>query len=191
MATSGGCVMEAKKSVVFVEGEGSNELRQGFAKLFKKEVKIIMGGARSETIKKFLNAEKVYSPQDYAGFYLLIDLDRPPAASDEREEDPLCELKKDGLETYAGRVFYMIQEMEGWFYSQPALLSVYFKQKINCPPFWQGITNPSDKLREDTRKINPKRPYHKVQDGGKILQLLDRSALMRDSVDFEGLMTVI
>lgn len=180
---------KAKKSVVFIEGD--DDLRKGFAKLFAKDVKIVMGGSRSETIKKFQKAGDAYSLKEYAGFYLLIDLDRHPAASDELKEDPLYELRQDKLESYTGRVFYMIQEMEGWFYSQPAVLLDYYKKPIACPAFWQGISNPSDKLRDDTRKIDPKRAYHKVKDGAKLLEKLDRKKLEGDSVDFRGLMNAI
>ena len=76
---------------------------------------ISMGDGKSQTIRKFLNAE---------GSKLLCDLD---AAASEIEND----LKKNGLSEHKDFVYYMIQEMEAWFISQPEILDKFYAKKIS------------------------------------------------------------
>ena len=163
--------MVAKKVILFVEGEPNSpngDLRMGLSKLLSQKLqgklpKIIIGGGfsqggKSQTIQKFrtnkLNADLTL---------LLVDLDKPEI---EREND----LKLENLEDYQNNVFYMIQEMESWFLSQPAALDKFYgldnyKKKISDKiPKKKAteIEHPDEELMRIT-KNSKKGEYHKIK----------------------------
>ena len=95
----------------------NGSLRVAFYKLLSKEIqedlipKILMGNGKNESIKKYFSSSEVAS--------LLIDLDNEELF---REKD----ISDNSLQDHRDYVFYMIQEMEAWFLSQPDLLNSYY-----------------------------------------------------------------
>lgn len=187
--------MEAKKVILFVEGEPNSpngDLRQGFSKLLVQKLKgkmpkIIMGGGylqggKSQTIHKF-KTNKLEADM----FLLLIDLDKPESeVSKDLEENSLTD-KKDN-------VFYMIQEMESWFLSQADILDTFygidgFGKKVSEKIVKKRITdiaNPDEELIKITK--NTKRgQYHKIRHAVELLKLLDATKLENDFTDFKRL----
>lgn len=120
-----------KEYVLFVEGGDSKnrrgDLSPGFAKLHEKKLKarpkIQMCGGQNDAAKTFLNAEITDKVKKK---FLLIDLDKPES---EREHV----LKSLKLSEAKENVFFMIQETEAWFFSQPEFLREHFGEKISEP----------------------------------------------------------
>lgn len=135
-----------------------------------------MGEGKTQAIKKFKNNKLGRTS------LLLIDLD----TSDENTDSVL---KENQLYEHKNCIFFMIQEMEAWFLSQPAMLDKYYKDKISkkipAKPA-KDIDDPSDLLANITRNTK-KGKYHKVQDGTQLLQLLDADKLENDFPDFKAL----
>ena len=174
-----------KRVYLFIEGSASTSngnLREGFSKLLEKKVSgkmptISMGDGKSQTIRKFLNAE---------GSKLLCDLD---AAASEIEND----LKKNGLSEHKDFVYYMIQEMEAWFISQPEILDKFYAEKIStklAKKDAQLFTEP-DKELERITKPTKKGKYHKVSHGAELLKLLDANILYNTFSDFKRLVDAL
>ncbi len=184
----------AAKKILFIEGEPNplnGDLRQGFAKLLEKRVKgklprIILGDGKSHTVDKFKN-----NNLEAKAFLLLIDLDKP---STEREQD----LEEYELSDYRANVFYMIQEMEGWFISQPSILDIFYgvvdkgkkvsekltKQKP------EEISDPKGELKRATK--NSKRgEYKEIKHAVELLKMLDAEKLGKDFLDFEELVKTL
>lgn len=168
---------------LFIEGTSNEEngkLAQGFHKLLLQKLKgkmprIKMANGKSEAVQTFKKSK--LSPDKY----LLVDLDAP-------EENRTEDIRKNDLETENSRCFYMIQEMEAWFLSQPGILDTYFKSKISIKikrPA-KEIPNPDEFLQSIT-KSTPKGTYHKVEDGTALLQMLDANQLMQTFNDFSAL----
>ncbi|MCD4665211.1 MAG: DUF4276 family protein [Bacteroidales bacterium] len=115
-----------KSKVLIIEGTTDTRngiLRQGFHKLLEQKLKgkmprIVMGDGKNQAIDKFLHSVNNKTP------HLLIDLDGPKS---KRYED----IKKNNLSKNSDIVFYMIQEMEAWFLSQPEILDNYYHIKIS------------------------------------------------------------
>lgn len=162
------------KCILFIEGTSNTNngsLKMGFNKLLSQKLgrkmpRIIMAEGKSIAVKKFkkstLSDEK----------YLLVDLDAPPP---EKAKD----LEKNKLLTEEEIVFYMIQEMETWFISQPKILDKFYKTNISTKlpqkqP--QSIKEP-DKLLMRLTKNTAKGTYHKVNHGTQLLELLDAEKL--------------
>lgn len=172
---------------LFIEGTANEEngkLAQGFHKLLVQKLqgkmpRIKMANGKSETIQTFKKSQ--LSPDKY----LLIDLDAP-------EEQKNTDLKTNDLETDATRCFYMIQEMEAWFLSQPDILDVHFRAKISDkikrPPM--EIPHPDVFLQKIT-KDSPKGIYHKVEDGTALLEKLNADQLMHSFNDFSELVKML
>lgn len=170
--------------ILFIEGTDdttNGTLGQGFYKLLSQRLKgrmpkINMGEGKSQTIKKFKNNK--FSRLSY----LLIDLDEP-----EENKEPV--LSSNQIFENKNFVFFMVQEMEAWFLSQPAMLDKYYNEKISkklpAKPA-KDIEKPSDFLQNITR-LTKKGKYHKVQDGTRLLELLDASKLEEDFPDFKSL----
>ncbi|MDX2246938.1 MAG: DUF4276 family protein [Bacteroidia bacterium] len=186
--------MATKKVILFVEGESNSpngDLRQGLAKLLEKKLggklpSIKLGDGKSQTIKKFL---KNRLPCDLS--LLLVDLDKP---ADEIEQD----LKEYGLLLRRDDVFYMIQEMESWFLSQPEILDRFYGQDNNGKKVSDKLTqknpieypHPDEEIQRLT-KHTKKGGYHKIKHGVELLKLLDAAKLEDDFNDFKRLITRI
>lgn len=180
----------AIKKILFIEGEPlspNGDLRQGISKLlaqllFKKLPKIILGGGKTFTIDKFKN-NKLQADMSL----LLIDLDKP---ENEIEND----LKENNLVNSREDVFYMIQEMESWFLSQPEILDFFYGKDLNhklisekiIKKNAQDFSNPDDELKKLTR--NTKRgEYHKIKHAIELLKLLDAKKLQDEFSQFKKL----
>ncbi len=185
-------VNRSKKDAVFliIEGESKTDngnLREGFSKLLEQVLgnqnkpRIIMGNGKGQAIDLFLNTLTYQSEKSC----LLIDLD---GIENQKEDD----LKKNDLEKRKSTVFYMIQEMESWFFSQPEIIDQYYgctvatKYKNKDP---KSINSPDQELMEIARKAGHKtrREYHKVRHGLELLLLLDAKKLENDFEDFKKL----
>lgn len=177
--------MSGKNSkALFIEGESSEaiaSLRQGFNKLFTqllagKMPKIYMGDGISTTIRKFKKNQRE------GVSFLLIDLDAPEAEMEQR----FAELD---LSDYQGRVFWMVQEMESWFLSQPEVVDKIYGKGVSNQlkqkrP--QTITKPSAELMELT-KSTKKGKYSKVRHAVEFLENLDATQLKKDFPEFKRL----
>ncbi|MDX2284472.1 MAG: DUF4276 family protein [Bacteroidia bacterium] len=166
-------------SVLFIEGtsDSSNgDLRRGYRKLIGQAAvrtmpRIVMGGNKPETIRKFL--KHTFPAQGL----LLIDLDAPEAAL----EHQLAEL---GLQDQRHFAFFMIQEMEAWFLSQPGILADYYQdpgiasRMTRRPP--REVPDPKAEMQHLTRKHPAKGAYHAVRDGTELLARLNLAQLRQD-----------
>ncbi len=175
---------------LFIEGappcESTGNLRQGFEKLFKKKLqgkspRIVLSGDKNATIDKFLNNRFPETP------FLLIDLD---AAEEARNKD----LEAHKLSNNTEAVFYMIQEMESWFLSQPEMLDEYYRPKPGANPVSQKCSSrpaaekpdPKEELKRVT-KNSLKGPYHNTKHAVDLLMMLDADKLTTDFPDFKKL----
>ena len=160
-------------------------MRQGFDKLLEQKLKnrkpkLKLGGGKSETIRKF----KTNGEADLN--LLLIDLDKPES---EIEKD----LKDNDLLDDRDNVFYMIQEMESWFISQPNVLDEHYPKDLSGKlisskipkKHASEIENPDEKLKSWTKGY--KHPYHKIKDAVLLLQKLDANQLEKDFPEFDRL----
>jgi len=176
------------RKILFIEGtqdRSNGTLRQGFHKLLRQLLKgnmprIIMGNGKSQAIKKF--KKNKLSPMGY----LLIDLDA------EKTQKELS-LEQAGLLHHKDMVFFMIQEMEAWFISQPAILDAYYNKPISAslpkaPP--QNIADPATLLKRMT-KDTQKGTYHKVKHGTALLELLDAHVLRTAFAEFDAMIRKI
>ncbi|HAN79037.1 MAG TPA: hypothetical protein DCQ31_15340 [Bacteroidales bacterium] len=191
--------MAAKKILLFVEGEPNSpngDLRKGLIDLLQKQLKgqlpkIIIGGGysqggKTQTVHKFktnkLNADIAL---------VLVDLDKP---ENEREND----LKELELLDVKDNVFYMIQEMESWFLSQPDVLDKFYgvdknkKQVSDKIPKKKpaDIEHPDEVLKRITEN-SQKGEYHKIKHAVELLKLLDADKLANDFIDFKNLIEKI
>jgi hypothetical protein len=181
--------MEAKV-ILFIEGESNSpngDLRQGFSKLLEQKLKgklpkIILGDGKSKAIDKFKNNQLKGDL-----FLLLVDLDK---SENERDSD----LLENQLTSQKDNVFYMIQEMESWFLSQPKILDEFYgidnqRKKVSeklPKKKASDFANPDEKLMELTKNTD-KGKYHKIKHGVELLKLLDATQLEKDFPDFKNL----
>lgn len=181
----------ALKKILFIEGESNSpngDLRQGFSKLLEKTLKnhlprIILGDGKSLTIDKFLH-KKLSGDV----FLLLIDLD---GIENTRSKD----LKENGLADIEDNVFYMIQEMESWFLSQPKILDQYYGVDNNGKKVSEKITkkksvdvaHPDLELKRLTR-YSKKGEYHKIKHAVELLKMLDSEVLKNEFTDYKRLL---
>ncbi len=172
---------------LFIEGTNNEEngkLAQGFHKLLFQKLegkmpRIKMANSKSEAIRTFKRSTLSNDK------YLLIDLDAPASQKNES-------IKDNGLSEDNHRCFFMIQEMEAWFLSQPHILDAHFRKKISVKikqPA-QDIANPDKFLRKIT-KGSPKGTYHKVEDGTALMQKLNAQKLMDEFEDFAALIKAL
>ena len=173
-----------KKKILIIEGtsdRSNGSLSQGFHKLFKKVlgnqgIKIIMGNGKDQAIRKF-KGKRLSEPT-----FLLIDLDRP-------EEDKGKELKSKNLQQQQAEVFFMIQEMEAWFISQPEIIEKYYGEPLKLPKRpAKEISKPTEELQKATKKTQ-KGKYHKVKDGTALLEMLDAARLRKYFTEFDDLVS--
>lgn len=173
---------------LFIEGtsdRSNGNLRQGFNKLLQKVLnkrmpRIIMGNSKEQTINKF-QKNKLDGDE-----YLLIDLDEEAS----KKED---QLEKLSLKTRENDIFFMIQEMEAWFLSQPQILDDYYGTNIsskiaNINP--KKIKDPVKLLEQHTHKTK-KGKYHKVKHGTGLLELLNPNQLSNDFEEFERMLNAL
>ena len=187
--------MAAKKIILFIEGEPNSpngDLRAGFTKLLSQKLegklpKIIIGGGysqggKSQTIQKY-KTNKLQCDLSL----LLVDLDKPET---EREKD----LETEGLLHSQADVFYMIQEMESWFLSQPEILDAFYgvdnlRKKVSEKlPKKKAteIEHPDEELKRIT-KSSKKGEYYKIKHGVELLKLIDANKVEIEFTDFKRL----
>ena len=174
------------KKVLIIEGtkdESNGILRQGFNKLLSQKLKgsmprIIMGEGKTQAIKKFKNY-RTGKP------FLLIDLDKPESQKEK-------EIEEKGFIQGSEYVYFMVQEMEAWFLSQPEILDSFYNEKIRNIPDRpaKDIPNPSDLLYRIT-KATKRGKYHKVAHAVELLQKLDANKLSTEFVDFRNLIETL
>jgi hypothetical protein len=178
------------KKLLFIEGAPNTpngDLRQGFTKLLSKRIegnlpKINLGGGKTQTIRKFLK-----NKFGAEAILMLIDLDR---AEEEKELDAI----EHGLAEYSQNVFYMVQEMESWFLSQPDVLDDFFgvdgnKKKVSDKLSKRKVTeipDPKSELKSITRG-SKRGEYHEIKHGVELLKLLDAGRLENTFTDFNVL----
>lgn len=174
---------------LYIEGtrDGTNgDLRKGFHQLLAQACKgnmprIVMGDDRKSTIDKFLT-----DPDKGSERLLLVDSDAFDTSETFRKEQ-IAQFKLQGK-----AVFFMIQEIEAWFLSQPATLDSYFKYQVSekiPQKDMREVDNPSDKLAELTRHASHR--YHKVRDGATLLEKLDMEELKDSFNDVENLVAAL
>jgi len=181
--------MEDKK-VLFIEGEpqtSNGNLRQGFENLLGKKLagklpRIRLGGGKKNVADQYLNNDfKRVS-------FLLFDLDGP-------EEKRKVDLQSHGLSNHGDNVFYMIQEMESWFLSQPDVLDSYYGKTITGKKISEIMTKqspaeiptPKKEMKKITQNLNKGKEYQEVKHATELLKRLDATKLENDFPDFKRL----
>jgi hypothetical protein len=189
------------KKKLFIEGttdDTNGDLATGFTTLFKQKLnekmpQIIMADGKGTTIDKFKNTVYPIRAGESIDRFLLVDLDgKEEQKQKDIEDNDLVKYHKDTKENdtpkYHNRCFYMIQEMECWFLSQPDVLKErYGNDLLNKIPKRNAseIDNPNEKLNEWLRPLG--KGYHKVKDGVRMLKLLNLEKLMTDFPDVKKL----
>jgi len=183
----------AAKKILFVEGEPNTpngDLRIGFSKLLGKKLtnlpKIVLGGGKKTTIDIFLNNK--YNAKSY----LLVDLD-------EKENYRIEDLKNNSLTEHHESVFFMIQEMESWFLSQPDILNKYYGKTVTGKEMSDVLTKknateisePKDEMKKITRNLNKGEKYHQISHAVELLERLDADKLEQDFPDFKRLIETL
>ena len=180
--------MEDKK-VLFIEGEitPNGNLRDGFTNLLSQKLggrlpRIKLGGGKPTAIKQYLKNKFE------AESFLLMDLDKEESGRDQ-------DLQQNRLTEHKDAVFYMIQEMESWFLSQPDVLDKYYgitttgkkvsEMMTNRKP--AEITNPKEELKRITKALNKGEKYHEIKHAVELLMRLDATKLEKDFPDFKRL----
>ena len=172
--------------VLYIEGtkdDTNGDLREGFRVLLEQKLKgkmprLVMGNGKAETISYFSN-EKLNAK--YTNRLVMIDSDAP-------EKTLIREIR----EKKEPEIFLMVQEMEAWFISQPAILDECFGVSVSKKiPGGEvtSIDNPSDKLYEWTKVC--KRPYHKVHHGVALLKKLKLTELENKFPDVKRLINAL
>ncbi len=176
------------KYVLFVEG--ADAVRVGLGPLLNQQLagrnpKIIPGGDRDSTIKRFLDEVRQPRFQELKPL-LLIDLDGPEATA-------AIVLTDKKLSAHGTRTFWMIQEMEAWFLAQPNTVDAFFKKPVSTKlPGTKPaeVSDPSDVLTKATKAARAE-PYHKGSHPPDLLPRLDLPTLRRQFPDVERLLTVL
>ena len=184
------------KKILFIEGttdDTNGDLRKGFRILFEKKLKDIMpqiklGNDKKSTIRKFVISTDGIS-------LALIDLDGKDISDiNSIEKIKVRDLTDLDIKERKEFVFYMVQEMEAWFLSQPEILEQYFgdlKIATRIPKKRSElIPDPSDFLQKLTKNTK-KGEYHKVKDGVALLCKLDIEKLINDFEDVKNLIEKI
>lgn len=173
------------RKLLIIEGASDTtygQLRQGFNKLLSQKLagnmpRIIMGEGRNQAIDKYLNSDNSF---------LLLDLDGPEATRDQH-------ISEHKLNPKPELVFYMIQEMEAWFISQPEILDAFYdvdiSQRLPQRPASE-IPNPCDKLEYLTKPTRKGR-YHKINHAVPLLEKLDANQLSQDFPDFKSMIEAL
>lgn len=162
--------------ILFIEGttdDTNGNLRGAFGQLLEKKLKdnkkmprIKMCDGRHTAVDQFKNG-KLEGER-----LLLVDLDAPL-----HEKEKVITVIK--MVEHSAALFFMVQEMEAWFLSQPEVLDKYFNAEISKKIPKKNVSeigDPSDFLKDIT-KGSKKGSYHKVRDGVSLLPLLDLDKL--------------
>ncbi len=176
------------KYVLFVEG--AEAVRIGLGPLLNKALgarnpQIIACDDLHRTIKRYL--DEVAQPR-FPGTtaLLLIDLDGPAVTAP-------AVLAAKALTAHATQIFWMVQEMEAWFLSQPAVIDRVFRKPVSAhlPKTVPAlVAKPGDKLAKATKAAGAE-PYHKTAHPPDLLPRLDLPTLRRDFPDVERLVAVL
>lgn len=166
---------------LFIEGTtdtSNGNLREGFNKLLVKKLggkmpTISMGEGKRQTINKFKNS---------SNSNMLCDLDA-------HESNITDDMKENGISDFKDSVFYMVQEMEAWFISQPEILDNFYNFEISrrIVKKHASLFEQPDKELQRITKDTTKKAYHKVNHGSQLLKLLDIEKLMREFPEFKRL----
>jgi len=180
--------MKSNNYVLYIEGtpdDTNGDLRQGFSSLLSQELegnmpRIIMADGKSQAINKFKRPMPNHNP------LLIVDLDNP-------KEYKLTALKEVELETRSKKVFFMVQEMEAWFISQPQILDSFYSHKVSSkikrkPAEYE---DPSGHLKKWTKNHAKKERYNKVRHGVPLLKLLNLNDLMKQFEDVNALIITL
>ena len=169
------------RSYLFIEGTtdtSNGNLREGFNKLLVKKLAgkmptISMGDGKKQTIDKFKNS---------SNSNMLCDLDAPKTKIAD-------DLKENGISNYEDSVFFMIQEMEAWFISQPEILDHFYSSEISkrLAKKHASLFEEPDKELKRIMRDTARKAYHKVYHGAQLLKLLDIDKLMGDFPEFKRL----
>jgi hypothetical protein len=168
--------------------EGDAGLRQGFSSLFNQvkgnnvKLSFIACGGKDHTVTKFKSGRSGNSNK-----ILLIDLDE----SENKRETCINNmgLKPEG-------VFFMVQEMEAWFLSQPEILEKHYSKEVSAhlpKGHAKDIAAPAKELKARVAKfsLSANKEYHKVKDAVALLQKIDIHQLCKDFTDVEKLVASI
>jgi len=176
------------KKILFIEGtkdDTNGNLREGFHKLLEQKLKgnmprIKMANGVTEANRTFINNFK--NKRLYENSFLLIDLD-------DYESNKNNKLVEYQLKDFPNFVFFMIQEMEGWFISQPNILDDFYNVNISkkvSNKNYKEFENPAEYLQKLTKNSKRKK-YHKVKHGVELLKRLNAHDLENDSAEFKKL----
>lgn len=172
------------KTRVYFEGSSNKEngdLRQGLSELLSKKIpskkfQVIPCNDKHSAVRDFqkdtINSKTV-----------MVDLDKH---ENFREE----EINNLNLRGEAGKCFFMVQEMEAWFLSQPEVCKQVFGNQF---PGFSGnassVENLSKKLKDMT--AFRKQPYHKVKHATDLLKNLNIKKLENDFPDVKRLIETL
>lgn len=175
---------------IFFEGTSATSvgnLRQALRRLLeqsnpKEKFEIILGDDKGGTIRKFKQLTALAGNTKS----LLVDLD----ADESKRSTALQTHQLYGLQ----HCFFMVQEMEAWFFSQPEVLQTYYGKDLKLGSYGKGnashIANPSDVLASLTFKTK-KGKYHKVQHACDLLPKLSLTKLQKDFTDVADLVKLL
>ncbi len=198
--------------------DGVELLREGFHKLFEKELPelkiniiIEMGGPWTLTLKKLASKEEEIMKASLA----LVDYqDLSGDSRTGKVEWALTYLLEKGIvmndaqkKICKENIFFMIQQMEGWFLSQPEVIEECLKKYKSTKDLLMSdlkltgihpsaIKKPADVLgvllgRYFEREKGKKMKYHKVKHATIFLQNLDTTKLKADFQEFANLINVM
>ncbi len=165
----------------------TGNLRQALRKLLeqvnpKQKFEIILGDDKGGTVRKF----KQLILDSGNSKALLVDLD----ADESKRSTALQTHQLSGFQ----HCFFMVQEMEAWFFSQPEVLQTYYGKDLKLGSYGKGdasrIANPSDVLASLTFKTK-KGKYHKVQHACDLLPKLSLTQLQKDFKDVAELVKLL
>ena len=83
----------------------------------------------------------------------------------------------------------MVQKMEAWFISQPEVLSKYYREDLSSRITQKHASKFQDPVNElqNIVRVTKKKYYLKVQDGSRLIAMLDLQKLMNDFEDVSQL----
>ncbi len=176
------------RKILFIEGtkdDTNGNLREGFHKLLVQKLKgnmprIKMGNGVTEAKKTFINNSTNKNLSEYS--FLLIDLD-------DCESNKNKKIDEYQLNDFSNFVFFMIQEMEAWFLSQPKILDDFYNDDISqriTKKNYKEFEHPAEYLQQITKNSNGKK-YHKIKHGVELLKRLNAHVLEKDSTEFKEL----